>query len=177
MVFESFILAIPVCYRIGQQFISSARKKYCLSDFFLVFAAAYLLFSLLWVRLEWWGVLGWLGWSSPLINFNKTFLSLPRLLHVVALSFFILCLPRFHTWFHVAEKHPLAILGKHSLPVFVTGTVFAMVGQILKTVMTGTFFSDSLLIISGIALQFGVAYYYEKRPSLHRFFARKPLCL
>uniref|UniRef100_UPI0035D0B8DB OpgC domain-containing protein n=1 Tax=Bartonella sp. AA16SXTY TaxID=3243429 RepID=UPI0035D0B8DB len=76
-----------------------------------------------------------------------------------------------------AEKHPLAILGKHSLPVFVTGTVFAMVGQVLKTVMTGTFFSDSLLIISGIALQFGVAYYYEKRPSLHRFFARKPLCL
>ncbi|CDO40812.1 OpgC family protein [Bartonella henselae] len=152
-------------------------KNIACQTFFLVFAAAYLLFSLLWVRLEWWGVLGWLGWSSPLINFNKTFLSLPRLLHVVALSFFILCLPRFHTWFHVAEKHPLAILGKHSLPVFVTGTVFAMVGQILKTVMTGTFFSDSLLIISGIALQFGVAYYCEKRPSLHRFFARKPLCL
>ncbi|WP_375655801.1 OpgC domain-containing protein, partial [Bartonella sp. AA83SXKL] len=125
-------------------------KNIACQTFFLVFAAAYLLFSLLWVRLEWWGVLGWLGWSSPLINFNKTFLSLPRLLHVVALSFFILCLPRFHTWFHVAEKHPLAILGKHSLPVFVTGTVFAMVGQILKTVMTGTFFSDTLLIVGGI---------------------------
>ncbi|WP_019221154.1 OpgC family protein [Bartonella senegalensis] len=152
-------------------------KNIVFQTFFVVFAAAYLLLSLLWVRLDWWGVLGWLGWSSPLLNFNKTFLSLPRLLHIIALAFFILCLPRLNAWFQVSEKHPLAILGKHSLPVFVTGTVFAMVGQILKTVMTTTFFSDSLLIISGIALQFSVAYFCEKRLSIHRFSARKPLRL
>ncbi|CAF26650.1 OpgC family protein [Bartonella quintana] len=152
-------------------------KTIAFQPFCIAFSATYLLLSLLWVRLNWWGVMGYLQWSSPLMSFNKTFLSLPRLFHIVALSLLILCLPRLHKWFHVSEQHPLAILGKHSLPVFVTGTVFAMFGQILKTVMTGTFFSDSLLIISGIALQFGVAYYYEKRRSLHWFSSRKPLCL
>ncbi|MET3589264.1 hypothetical protein ABID23_000334 [Bartonella silvatica] len=144
----------------------------------LVFLAAlYLLLSLLWVRLNWWGVLGWLGWSSPLWNFNKTFLSLPRLLHIMALSSLILCLPTLHNRFRFSEKNPLTILGKHSLPVFVTGTVFAMFGQILKTVMTGTFFSDTLLIISGIMVQFVVAYYYERRRSLQKSFLRKSVVL
>lgn len=144
-------------------------KTIAFQPVFVVLAALYLLLSLLWVRFNWWGILGLLGWSSPLLNFNKTFLSLPRLFHIVALATLILCWPRLHNWFYVSKKHPLAILGKHSLPVFVTGTVFAMFGQILKTVMTGTFFSDTLLIISGIALQFGVAYYCEKRQVLQRF--------
>lgn len=137
--------------------------------FFIVLAALYLLLSLLWVRFNWWGILGWLGWSSPLLNFNKTFLSLPRLLHILALAALILCWSRLHNWFCVSKQHPLAILGKYSLPVFVTGTVFAMCAQILKTVMTGTFFSDTLLIVSGIALQFGVAYYCERRRAFQRF--------
>ncbi|MGF7157220.1 OpgC family protein [Bartonella heixiaziensis] len=152
-------------------------KQIAFKPFWIVFSAAYLLLSLLWVRLNWWGVLGWFQWSSPLINFNKTFLSLPRLFHIVALATLILCLPRLHQWFHVSPKHPLAILGKHSLPVFVTGTVFSMFGQILKTVMTGTVFSDSLLIISGLAMQLGVAYYYEKRQRFFRLPSRKPIRL
>ncbi|MBB4076317.1 hypothetical protein GGR08_000610 [Bartonella fuyuanensis] len=138
-------------------------KKIAFQSFWVVCAAVYLLLAFLWVRLNWWGILGWLGWTSPLINFNKTFLSVPRLLHVLALSFVILSLPRVNKWFYVSQRHPLAILGKHSLPVFVTGTIFAMFGQIVKTVMTGTFFSDSFLMITGIALQFGVAYYCEKQ--------------
>ncbi|EJF87661.1 OpgC family protein [Bartonella rattimassiliensis] len=148
-------------------------KKIAFQSFWVVCAAAYLLLALLWVRLNWWGILGWSGWSSPLMNFNKTFLSLPRLLHILALSFIVLSVPRINQWFYVSQKHPLAILGKHPLPVFVTGTIVAMIGQIVKTVMTGTFFSDSFLIITGIALQFGVAYYCEKRRSLQRVFSRK----
>ncbi len=143
----------------------------------VILSAAYLLFALLWVRLNWWGVLGWLQWSSPLVNFNKTFLSLPRLLHIIALSSFILCLPSVHKWFYVSPQHPLAILGKHSLPVFVTGTVFAMFGQVLKTVMTGTFLLDSLLIISGIAIQFGIAFYCEKRRLFERACVKKSVSL
>lgn len=152
-------------------------KTITFKPFWIVLSAGYLLLAFLWVRFNWWGILGWLGWSSPLINFNKTFLSLPRLLHIIALSVFILCLPRLHNWFCVSPQNPLAILGKHSLPVFVMGTVFAMFGQVLKTVVTGTFFSDTLLIISGIALQFGVAYYYEKRRSVCWFSSRKPISL
>ncbi|MET3559339.1 hypothetical protein ABID39_000009 [Bartonella japonica] len=150
-------------------------KTIAFKPFWIVFSGAYLLLSLLWVRLDWWGVLQWLGWSSPLFNFNKTFLSVPRLLHIIALSVFILCLPSLHKLFHVSKQNPLAILGKHTLPVFITGTLFAMFGQIVKTVMVETFFFDSILIISGIATQFGVAYYYEKRPFFQQFFQRNPL--
>ncbi|WP_345096294.1 OpgC family protein [Bartonella acomydis] len=151
-------------------------KSIAFQPFVVVVAVFYLVLSLLWVRLNWWGVLGWLGWSSPLLNFNKSFLSLPRLFHILAMATVILCLPRLHNWFYVSKKNPLAILGKHSLPVFMTGTVFAMLGQILKTVMTATFFSDSLLIISGIALQFAIAYYWEKRRSVQRFSSSRSFC-
>ncbi|EJF80559.1 hypothetical protein HNQ74_000276 [Bartonella doshiae] len=103
-------------------------RKITIQPVLVVFSAGYLLLSLLWVRFKWWGVLGWLHWSSPLIDFNKTFLSLPRLLHIIALSSLFLCLPRLYNLFHVSEQNPLAILGRHSLPVFVTGTIFAMFG-------------------------------------------------
>ncbi|AQX28457.1 MULTISPECIES: OpgC family protein [unclassified Bartonella] len=133
----------------------------------LVFSIIYLVFSLLWVRLNWWGSLGWLHWSSPLIDFNKTFLSIPRLLHILSLSFLILRLPCLHKKFCVSIHHPLAILGKQSLPVFVTGTLLAMCGQILKTVMNNSFMLDTLLIMSGISLQFFIAYYYENKSTRH----------
>ncbi|ENN90283.1 OpgC family protein [Bartonella bovis] len=129
----------------------------------VIFSASYLVFALLWVRLEWWGSFGSSNWSSPLMNFNKTFLSLPRLVHILALASLILFLPCLHERLHLSTRHPLAILGKYSLPVFVTGTIFAMCGQIFKTLTTSTFFFDTLLMISGIAIQFAVAYYYENQ--------------
>ncbi|WP_455476271.1 OpgC family protein [Bartonella sp. B17] len=149
------------------------EKKIAFQPFLIVVSAGYLLFALLWVRLNWWGVLEWFHWSSPLLNFNKTFLSLPRLFHILALTSLIVCLPSLNKRFCFSPQNPLAILGRHSLPVFVTGTLFAMFGQVLKTVMTGTFFSDSILIISGIAAQFGVAYYYERCRYLYRFSSRE----
>ncbi|MCZ2203663.1 OpgC family protein [Bartonella sp. A05] len=141
--------------------------------FLFILSAGYIILSLLWVRLNWWWVLGWLNWSSPLVNFNKTFLSLPRLLHILSLSFLVLCLPWLYKRLRVSEKHPLAILGKHGLPVFVIGTIFAIFGQIFKTLVPSSFFSDTLLIMSGIAVQFFVAYYYENQKS-HRQSSRSP---
>ncbi|MCZ2328828.1 OpgC family protein [Bartonella sp. F02] len=142
-------------------------KQLPFRPFLLVLSASYVLLALLWVRLNWWGLIGWFHWTSPLLNFNKTFLSLPRLLHIMSLSFLILSLPWLNQRFQVSTKHPLAILGRHGLPVFVTGTIFAMFGQVFKTLVTSTFFSDTLLIVSGIALQFWIAYFYEKRKSYH----------
>ncbi|OPB32235.1 OpgC family protein [Bartonella sp. AR 15-3] len=139
------------------------KKSLPFRRLFLTFSVIYLVFSLLWVRLHWWGSFGWLNWSSPLIDFNKTFLSLPRLLHILSLFSLFVCFPWLHRKLHVSAQHPLAILGKQSLPVFVTGTLFAMCGQILKTVMNSTFILDTFLIMSGISLQFMIAYYYEKK--------------
>ncbi|ABM44542.1 hypothetical protein X471_00810 [Bartonella bacilliformis str. Heidi Mejia] len=139
--------------------------KIMFKPFLLIISISYLVIALFWVRLNWWGSFSWLNLPSPLASFNKSFLGLPRLFHVLALSSVFLCLPWLNERFRLSIKHPLVILGKHGLPVFITGTIFAMIGQIYKIVMTSTFLSDTLLIISGIAVQFAVAYFCEKRKS------------
>ncbi|RUX43772.1 hypothetical protein EOA33_28495, partial [Mesorhizobium sp. M4A.F.Ca.ET.050.02.1.1] len=60
-----------------------------------------------------------------------------------------------------SPDHPLAILGKRSLPVFITGTVLAMVAQVLKLINPGGLAYDTLLISAGIAMQFALAFYLE----------------
>ena len=57
--------------------------------------------------------------------------------------------------------HPLAILGKRSLPVFIAGTLIAMVAQVMKLVNPGGLAYDALLIVTGIVMQFALAYFIE----------------
>jgi hypothetical protein len=96
-----------------------------------------------------------------LTGFDKTFLSLTRLLHILALSYLIVAFPSVSNLFRTGRNHPLAILGKRSLPIFVAGTVAAMAAQVLKQINPGGFAYDSLLIAAGIAVQFALAYYLE----------------
>ena len=124
-------------------------------------AISYLVISLLWVRLGWWWINPTMGLPTTLTGFNKTFLSLPRLLHIVALAYVITMTLPLNKLARVAPNNPIAILGKHSLAVFVTGTILAMVGQVLKTVNPGGFCYDTLLLATGIVIQFAVAYYFE----------------
>ena len=55
------------------------------------------------------------------------------------------------------------MLGRHSLPVFIAGTILAMVAQALEIVRYGppSLLFDTVLIATGIALQFAFAYYLE----------------
>jgi hypothetical protein len=45
--------------------------------------------------------------------------------------------------------------------VFIAGTLLAMVGQVMKTVSPGGLLYDVVLISTGVALQFALAYYLE----------------
>ena len=127
----------------------------------LVFAIGYLVVSLFWVRFNLWWIDPTMGLPSTLTGFNKTFLSLPRLLHILALAYVVVMIPQINRLAHLSPMHPLAILGKHSLPVFITGTLLAMVGQVLKAVNAGGLYYDTLLMTTGIVIQFAVAYYFE----------------
>ncbi len=129
-------------------------------------AAGYLTLSLLWVRLPLWGVDISLGLPAVLTGFDKTFLSLPRLLHVLALAYLIAVIPTLSELARTRADHPLAVLGKHSLPVFVAGTLLAMAAQVMKTVSPGGLLYDTVLISTGIALQFALAYYLEWLPKI-----------
>ncbi|NGN42310.1 succinyl transferase OpgC [Mesorhizobium sp. CGMCC 1.15528] len=129
-------------------------------------AASYVLLSLAWVRVPFWGVDTSLGLPMVLTGFDKTFLSLSRLAHVLSLAYLITVIPALSNLARTRADHPLAILGKHSLPVFIAGTLLAMVAQVMKMVSPGGLFYDTVLISTGIALQFGFAYYLEWLPKI-----------
>ncbi|MET2827321.1 OpgC family protein [Mesorhizobium shangrilense] len=124
-------------------------------------ALAYTVTALVWVHSPLWGQISWFGLPPVLTGFDKTFLSLPRLLHILAVSYLVVALPAFSNLFRAAPDHPLAILGKHSLPVFIAGTVIAMVAQVMKQISAAGFAYDSLLLASGIGMQFALAFYLE----------------
>lgn len=124
-------------------------------------AAGYLLLSFLWVRVPLWGIDTSLGLPAVLTGFDKTYLSLPRLLHVVALSYLIIAIPGLSQLARLKESHPLASLGRNSLPVFVAGTLLSMAAQTIKISRPDSLLLDTLLIGTGIALQFALAFYLD----------------
>ncbi|CAN7533901.1 OpgC family protein [Mesorhizobium amorphae] len=124
-------------------------------------AATYVAGALIWVHSPLWGHVSWLDLPVVLSGFDKTFLSLPRLLHILAVSYLIVAIPAVSNLFRTAPDHPLAILGKRSLPVFIAGTVIAMVAQVMKLINPGGLAYDTLLIAAGIAMQFALAFYLE----------------
>jgi hypothetical protein len=108
-----------------------------------------------------WGVHSWFGLPEVLGGFNKTYLSLFRLVDVLALAYLIGRWPVVSNMARLSPDHPLSILGKHSLPVFVTGTLCAMVAQVLRQIDQPGLGFDTLLLAAGIAVQFAVAYFLE----------------
>jgi hypothetical protein len=124
-------------------------------------AATYVAAALVWVHSPLWGQITWFDLPVVIGGFDKTFLSLPRLLHILAVSYLIVALPAVSNLFRLSRDHPLALLGKRSLPVFLAGTVIAMVAQVMRLINPGGLAYDALLISAGIAMQFALAFYLE----------------
>jgi hypothetical protein len=64
--------------------------------------------------------------------------------------------------------HPLVMIGRHSLPVFILGTILAMAGQVLLFVTGRDPLWGSLFVIIGIGLHFAYARYLDWLGSLSR---------
>ncbi|MBB3611629.1 OpgC domain-containing protein [Rhizobium sp. BK602] len=127
---------------------------------------AYVLLSFIWVTDKLWVLgdqLAALGLPTVITGFDKTFLSLPRLLHVLALAYLILCMPSVSRLLRRPENHPLAIFGRHSLSIFVAGTILAMAGQVILYVTEKDPAVGGAYVLVGIVAQFAYAYYLEHR--------------
>jgi hypothetical protein len=124
-------------------------------------ALVYVAGALIWVRSPLWGQVSWFGLPIVIGGFDKTYLSLFRLAHILAVTCLIVAIPAVSNALRRNSDHPLAILGKRSLPVFIAGTLLAMVAQVMKLLSPGGFIDDTLLIATGIAIQFALAYYLE----------------
>jgi hypothetical protein len=95
-------------------------------------------------------------------DFDKTNLSLPRLLHVAAVVYLVAQLPMIEGRLRVsALAKPFVILGRHSLPVFCVGTVFAITLQIVRATLGSSAVSDVLMLGAGALLQIGLAWALE----------------
>lgn len=98
-------------------------------------------------------------------TFDKTFVSLPRLLHILSLAYVLSSMGIF---LHMARSSlvaPVRLIGRHSLPVFALGTLLAFAAQVIKGAYAPSLALDSLLIIGGILLLTGCAWLFELRKS------------
>ena len=142
----------------GRQFLPQRRWMQWLSGGFVLFSA-------LWMN---WPAFGELmrsgmaaaddaGLSRVLTQFNKTYLTAPRLLHILALAYFLASLPFLRLWAKSRLAAPFALLGRQSLPVFALGTVLAFAIQTVKTETGQNLLLDSAMIGTGLALQLALA--------------------
>lgn len=124
-------------------------------------AGGYLLLSLTWVQIPLWGVDASFGLPMILTGFDKTYLSAPRLLHVVAAGYLIAMLPQISELARRSAANPLAVMGRHALPVFIAGTILSMIAQAWRHVHGAGFATDIMIIAGGIGLQLALARYIE----------------
>lgn len=146
-----------------KRFLPANRWAMWLSTVFLVTSA-------IWVQVpivaEWGGHGLWLlatyaDVPAIFTSFDKTFLFLPRLLHILALAYVLSLLPWVKTLASHAWLAPINALGRNSLPVFATGSVLAYIAQVIKALHPPSTILDTALIGVGIGLLFLVAYVRE----------------
>lgn len=90
--------------------------------------------------------------------FDKTYLHLPRLLHILALAYLLSTLPVVRRICSAQVMAPLALLGRQALPVFALGSVLCFVGQGIKTHTGEDVVIDTAIIVTGLLLQYLLAY-------------------
>lgn len=94
-------------------------------------------------------------------DFDKTNLSMPRLLHVLALLAVVSRLPMERWIAGNRALQPLVLLGRHSLGVFALGTVLSILAQALRIGLGGAVAFDVLFITAGLMLQMILAWALE----------------
>lgn len=126
-------------------------------------ASLYLLMALMCVIFELWGWPGKTGLPWYIIGFDKTYLTPLRVLHLLSLVYVLTHIAIKMKWTNVKASNPLALLGKHALPVFAIGSLLSLVGQLIKFQVEPSFVLDTLLVVSGICIQIMLAKWLEWR--------------
>ncbi|MFN4088984.1 MAG: OpgC domain-containing protein [Alphaproteobacteria bacterium] len=99
---------------------------------------------------------------------DKTFLSVPLMLHFLALTHVVAVLTAGSRWLASATARPLVVIGQQALPVFCVGSVLAILAQVIRFEVEGGLLVDSMLIGCGILAQFFLAEYLQWRKTGER---------
>lgn len=141
--------------------LRAKKKAFSRNPVLMVLSATYLAVSFVWVMFSWWNIDFSYGLPAVLTGFDKTFLSTTRLLHVLAGAYLLAVIPALSNWAALPLSHPLVAVGRHSLAVFIFGTILAMVGQVMMFVTGKNPILGTLYAIVGIALHFAYARYLD----------------
>lgn len=133
-------------------------------------AAGALILSLIWVKVPAFGAsantflgkLSTLGVPSLVRNFDKTYLSVPRLAHALALIYLLTALPVVRTIADSRWAEPLAQMGRVALPVFALGTILSFAARAVKAVWGDSLVLDSALILGGVFVLWAFAFCLER---------------
>ena len=101
------------------------------------------------------------GLPFYVVSFDKTFVALPRLLHVLALFYLLSALPQVRTAAGMAWARPFALMGRQGLPVFAAGSVLSIAGQAIRAGAPESLVLDAWVIATGLALQLLIARCFE----------------
>lgn len=144
----------------------------------VLFAACglFLLLVLLWMKVPPVGKLGMSGLSALsqagvpfyITWFDKTFLALPRLLHALALFYFLGHLPVMQRLASSAIAAPLRLMGRQGLAVFSIGTVLSMFLQAVKSARQPDPIFDGLILGGGLLFLVALAWLLTRTAELSR---------
>ena len=149
----------------GERFVPVRRSL-------AIMAWGFLALSLIWLK---WDALGTainqaLGWASVhgvpwlFVAFDKTYVSLPRLLHLVALAYAVSTLPWFRTFCDRPVMAPLAVLGRQALPVFALGTLLSFAARAVKEIaVIPSATLDTALITGGAVAMVALAAFLDQK--------------
>ena len=124
-------------------------------------ALTYLLLSFLFVEFQLWHWSDMVPGPFLMTGFDKTFVTLPRLLHLAALVYVFVHAPYGSAFRRIGAANPLCLIGRHSLPIFATGTILSILAQIVRLHREPSFALDTLLIATGLALHYALALFLE----------------
>ena len=111
----------------------------------------------------------WKTWASVdpgwlLTGLGKRTLALPRVAHVVVLAYVVARAPGLRAFGREAGWwSPLALVGRHSLPIFCFGSLLSVGGYLLRTSVDDEPWLDVLYVALGVAAHLGLAAFLEWR--------------
>ncbi len=161
-------LSWQLIFVIGMLAGTSAREGqtfYPVRQSWQAVAVAILVFGLAWSKVPavfegFTQTMTWLGDQGVHRFFwmvEKTYLAWPRLLHMLALAYLLGSLPLVRRVCASQPAAPLALMGRHALPVFALGSMLCFLGQAIKDVAAPSLALDTAIIFGGLTLQLALA--------------------
>ncbi|MGE3830301.1 MAG: OpgC family protein [Parvibaculaceae bacterium] len=113
---------------------------------------AYLILAYAWLPFDWLINFVETGLPPTVWGFDKTYVAWPRLVHVLALGYVVMMSPLGQWMKQLSPANPFTAMGRHSLPIFCFGSLFSMIGTIIRNEWGGGFTIDTLIVAAGLIL-------------------------